>query len=146
MRRTFLRRTVSAPTRPDRFASFKINAFVRRSKARDVFDASFLLSRRPEAITDQDITRLGYYVDICGLRRHYLAADEEPGPGHRGGRDRPQHCAHDGAAAGAGPGRQVRPNRWHLGGPAVDQLILAPLLINVHSDKGESAPPPTGFV
>lgn len=83
MRWTFLRRTVSAPTRPDRFASFKINTFVRRSKARDVFDASFLLSRRPEAITDQDITRLGYYVDICGLdgvlfprrhtrRRHYL--------------------------------------------------------------------------
>lgn len=82
MRWTFLRRTVSAPTRPDRFASFKINTFVRRSKARDVFDASFLLSRRPEAITDHDVS-LDHHVDICGLdgalfprrhtrRRHYL--------------------------------------------------------------------------
>ena len=99
----------------------------------------YLLSRHPKATTDHDVS-LDHHVDICGLRRHYLAADEEPGPGHRGGRDRPQHCAHDGAAAGAGPGRQVRPNRWHLGGPAVDQLILAPLHINVHSDKGGGRP------
>lgn len=105
----------------------------------------YLLSRHPKATTDHDVS-LDHYVDICGLRLRYLAADEEPGPGHRGGRDRPQHCAHDGAAAGAGPGRQVRPNRWHLGGPAVDQLILAPLHINVHSDKGEGAAPPTGLV
>ena len=39
----------------DKLASLKIDALVNRTKARDIFDTSYLLTKYPEAITDTDL-------------------------------------------------------------------------------------------
>ena len=51
----------------DKLASLKIDALVNRTKARDIFDTSYLLSRYPEAITDTDLQRIDQLIDLIGL-------------------------------------------------------------------------------
>lgn len=51
----------------DRLASLKIDALVNRTKARDIFDTSYLLAKYPEAITDADLQRIDQLIDIIGL-------------------------------------------------------------------------------
>lgn len=51
----------------DKLASLKIDALVGRTKARDIFDTSYLLTKYPEAITDTDLQRIDQLIDIIGL-------------------------------------------------------------------------------
>lgn len=51
----------------DKLASLKIDALVNRTKARDIFDTSYLLTKYPEAITDTDLQRIDQLIDIIGL-------------------------------------------------------------------------------
>ena len=51
----------------DKLASLKIDALVNRTKARDIFDTSYLLSRYPEAITDTNLQRIDQLIDLIGL-------------------------------------------------------------------------------
>ena len=51
----------------DKLASLKIDALVNRTKARDIFDTSYLLAKYPEAITDADLQRIDQLIDIIGL-------------------------------------------------------------------------------
>ena len=53
--------------RLEKLASLKIDALVNRTKARDIFDTSFLLHRYPEAISDDDLTRIDQLIDLIGL-------------------------------------------------------------------------------
>lgn len=48
----------------DKLASLKIDALVNRTKARDIFDTSYLLARYPEAITDTDLQRIDQLIDL----------------------------------------------------------------------------------
>lgn len=48
----------------DKLASLKIDALVGRTKARDIFDTSYLLTKYPEAITDTDLQRIDQLIDI----------------------------------------------------------------------------------
>lgn len=50
-----------------RLASLKIDAFVHRTRARDVFDVGFLLSRHPEAVDEADVIRVREHVDVRGI-------------------------------------------------------------------------------
>jgi len=51
----------------DKLASLKIDALVNRTKARDIFDTSYLLAKYPEAITDTDLRRIDQLIDLIGL-------------------------------------------------------------------------------
>ena len=51
----------------DKLASLKIDALVNRTKARDIFDTSYLLAKYPEAITDTDLQRIDQLIDLIGL-------------------------------------------------------------------------------
>ena len=53
--------------RLEKLASLKIDALVNRTKARDIFDTSFLLHRYPKAISDDDLTRIDQLIDLIGL-------------------------------------------------------------------------------
>lgn len=48
----------------DKLASLKIDALVNRTKARDIFDTSYLLARYPEATTDSDLQRIDQLIDL----------------------------------------------------------------------------------
>ncbi|WP_243896633.1 nucleotidyl transferase AbiEii/AbiGii toxin family protein [Actinomyces bowdenii] len=53
--------------RLEKLASLKVDALVNRTKARDIFDTSYLLATYPEAITDTDLQRIDQLIDIIGL-------------------------------------------------------------------------------
>ena len=55
--------------RLEKLASLKIDALVNRTKARDIFDTSFLPHRYPEAISDDDLTRIDQLIDLNGALR-----------------------------------------------------------------------------
>jgi len=53
--------------RLEKLASLKIDALVNRTKARNIFDTSFLLHRYPKAISNDDLTRIDQLIDLIGL-------------------------------------------------------------------------------
>ena len=61
--------------RLEKLASIKIDALVNRTKARDIFDTSFLLHRYPEAISDDDLTRIDQLIDLNDLEAIMLDDD-----------------------------------------------------------------------
>ncbi len=51
----------------EKLANLKIKALLNRTKARDIFDVSFLLNRYSSAVTDSDLQQIDQLVTVCGI-------------------------------------------------------------------------------